>query len=117
MEETEKKTIDIFRRNLLALLSQEPGISMRQLSQDIHASDSYIQKVLTNKTNPSFDKIDSLGEYFHLQGWELFYDFEDAAPDSLAIIQLMNTLPPALLPHVREYMQFLLDQYNNISTP
>ncbi len=114
MDDTEKKTIDIFRQNITALINQEPPISMRQLSQKICASDSYMQKVLSNRTNPSFEKIDSLGNYFHLQGWELFYDFDDAAADSLAILQMINRLPSDLYPHIREYLRFLLRQYDQL---
>lgn len=114
MEDTEKKTSDIFRQNITTLLNQKTSVSMRQLSQKINASESYIQKIMAGKTNPSLDKIDSIGEYFHLQAWELFYDYEEAASDCLAILQIIHRLPPALLPHIKEYINFVLKQYDQV---
>ncbi|MCD7981527.1 MAG: helix-turn-helix domain-containing protein [Clostridiales bacterium] len=115
MEETEKKTIDIFRQNITSLMNQEPSVSMRQLSQKINASESYIQKLMSGKTNPSFDKLDSIGKCFHLHGWELFYDYEEAASDCLAILQMIHRLPHSYIPLIQKYMNFLLEQYDQLT--
>ncbi|MCD8323587.1 MAG: hypothetical protein LUC32_01285 [Clostridiales bacterium] len=109
----EKKTAEIFRQNLATLLSSK-SVSMRQLSKDIDASDSYVQKVLAENTNPSFEKIDCLSEYYDLKSWELFYDFEDATEYTLAIIQQLNHMPRHLLPHVQKYMEFLLQEQDSL---
>ena len=71
-----KKSSDIIRENLTYMLNNDENTSMRNLSTSIGASDSFIQKILTEKANPSLDKIDSISEYFDIESWEMFYNFK-----------------------------------------
>lgn len=87
---------------------------MRQLSLSIGASDSYIQKLLTDQASPSLKKVDALGSFFGLDTWTLFCDFDEAAGDSLEILQLINRLPQSVRPNVMEYIKFLLKQYEEV---
>ncbi len=114
MYEKNKKTSDILRDNLTALLNREDAVSMRQLSLHIGASDSYVQKLLTDQSSPSLKKIDAISDYFGLDSWTLFCDYADAAGESLEILQLVNQLPRSVRPHVLEYMKFLLKQNEDI---
>ncbi|MCD8217461.1 MAG: helix-turn-helix domain-containing protein [Clostridiales bacterium] len=114
MSNKNKKTSDILRNNLIALLNQEDAVSMRQLSLRIGASDSYVQKLLTDQSSPSLQKIDAISDFFGLDTWTLFCDYEDSAEESLEILQLINQLPRSIRPHVLEYMKFLLKQNEDI---
>ncbi len=104
------KTIDIFRKNLLALIKQDEHSSMRNLSTSIGASDSYVQKIINSDANPSLDKVDSISEFFDVNSWEMFYDAENDENDNLAIIQLLNRMPSAMLPVVKHYIEYLLQE-------
>jgi len=114
MSNKSKKTSEILRDNLIALLNQEDAVSMRQLSLSIGASDSYIQKLLTDQTSPSLQRVDAMSEFFGLDTWTLFCDYADSARESLEILQLINRLPRSIRPHVVEYMKFLLKQNEDI---
>lgn len=110
-----KKSSDIIRENLTYMLNNDENTSMRNLSTSIGASDSFIQKILTEKANPSLDKIDSISEYFDIESWEMFYNFRKDSPEMLPIMQQLQKLPPSALPAVKAYLAFLLDQYHKIS--
>ena len=110
-----KKSSDIIRENLTYMLNNDENTSMRNLSTSIGASDSFIQKILTEKANPSLDKIDSISEYFDIESWEMFYNFRTDSPEMLPIMQQLQKLPPSALPAVKAYLAFLLDQYHKIS--
>ncbi|MCC8151065.1 MAG: helix-turn-helix domain-containing protein [Lachnospiraceae bacterium] len=87
---------------------------MRQLSLRIGASDSYIQKLLTDQSSPSLQRIDAISDFFGLDTWTLLCDYADSAEESLEILQLINQLPRSIRPHVLEYMKFLLKQNEDI---
>lgn len=110
-----KKSSDIIRENLTYMLNNDEHTSMRNLSTSIGASDSFIQKILTEKANPSLDKIDSISEYFDIESWEMFYNFRKDSPEMLRIMQQLQQLPPSALPAVKAYLDFLLDEYHKIS--
>ena len=66
----EKKSSQIIRENITYMINSDETTSMRNLSTSIGASDSFIQKILTEKANPSLDKIDLISEYFDVESWE-----------------------------------------------
>lgn len=110
----QKKSCDIIRENLTYMLNQDENSSMRNLSTSIGASDSFIQKILTEKANPSLDKIDSISEYFDVESWQMFYNFRKDSPEMLPIMQQLQELPPTALPAVKAYLDFLLEQYHQM---
>ncbi|MCD8149304.1 MAG: helix-turn-helix transcriptional regulator [Clostridiales bacterium] len=114
MSNKNKKSSDILRDNLIALLNKEDAVSMRQLSLRIGASDSYVQKLLTDQTSPSLQRVDAISDFFGLDTWILLCDYADSAAESLEILQLINRLPRSIRPHVLEYMKFLLKQNEDI---
>lgn len=105
-----KKSSEIIRENLTYMLNNEENTSMRNLSTSIGASDSFIQKILTEKANPSLDKIDLISEYFDVESWEMFYNFRKDSPEMLSIMQQLQKLPASALPAVKAYLDFLLEQ-------
>jgi transcriptional regulator with XRE-family HTH domain len=109
-----KKSSEIIRENLTYMLNQEGTPSMRNLSTSIGTSDSYIQKILNQERTPSLDKIDSISEFFDVESWEMFYNFRKDRPEMLTIMQQLNKLPPALLPTVKAYLDFLLAQQDEL---
>ena len=104
-----RRNIDIFRENLLILLENDEHTSMRNLSTSIGASDSYIRKILNGDLVPSLDKVDSISEFFDVDSWKLFYDAENDEPGIGATIELLNRMPLSLLPIVRSYLEYLLE--------
>ena len=65
------------------MINSDETTSMRNLSTSIGASDSFIQKILTEKANPSLDKIDLISEYFDVESWEMLYNFRKDNDDML----------------------------------
>ena len=63
----EKKSSQIIRENITYMINNDETTSMRNLSTSIGASDSFIQKILTEKANPSLEKIDLISEYFDFE--------------------------------------------------
>lgn len=108
----QKKSSEIIRENLTYMLNSDETTSMRNLSTSIGASDSFIQKILTEKANPSLDKLDSISEYFSIESWEMLYNFRKDNPDMLSIMQQLKELPPSALPVVKEFLAFLQKQHN-----
>lgn len=53
----EKKSSQIIRENITYMINNDETTSMRNLSTSIGASDSFIQKILTEKANPSLEKL------------------------------------------------------------
>lgn len=105
----EKKLGDILCENILALMEQRRRYSMRRLSLEIGASDSYIQKILSQKARPSLDKIDDISNYFGCESWELFYDYDTLhVSEYIEVVQMVSKMPEACLPFLRDYMEFLL---------
>lgn len=110
----EKRTVDILCNNLNGLLNEE-NLSMRRLSLNIGASGSYIQKLMTDQSTPSLKKVDSISDYFGLDTWTLFCDFDEAAQDSMAILQMHNRLSDSERAKAKEHMRFLLKQYEEFN--
>ena len=111
----QKKSSDIIRENLTYMINNDETTSMRNLSTSIGASDSFIQKILTEKANPSLEKLDSIGEYFSVESWELLYNFRKDNAEMLSIMQQLQELPSSALPMVKEFLNFLQKQCNNFS--
>lgn len=110
-----KKSSDIIRENLTYMINNDETTSMRNLSTSIGASDSFIQKILTEKANPSLEKLDSISEYFSVESWELLYNFRKDNAEMLSIMQQLQELPSSALPMVKEFLNFLQKQCNNFS--
>lgn len=111
----QKKSSDIIRENLTYMINNDETTSMRNLSTSIGASDSFIQKILTEKANPSLEKLDSISEYFSVESWELLYNFRKDNAEMLSIMQQLQELPSSALPMVKEFLNFLQKQCNNFS--
>ena len=111
----QKKSSDIIRENLTYMINNDETTSMRNLSTSIGASDSFIQKILTEKANPSSEKLDSISEYFSVESWELLYNFRKDNAEMLSIMQQLQELPSSALPMVKEFLNFLQKQCNNFS--
>ena len=103
-------SLEIFIKNLEALLRNDPKYSMRKLSTDIGASDSYIQKVLNRKTSLSVDKVDSICDHYEVEAWEMFFTGANSQKEVLAIIQILHRFPEDALPIARAYLEYL-DKY------
>ena len=101
--------------NLTYMINNDETTSMRNLSTSIGASDSFIQKILTEKANPSLEKLDSISEYFSVESWELLYNFRKDNAEMLSIMQQLQELPSSALPMVKEFLNFLQKQCNNFS--
>ncbi len=105
-----QNTMDIFRRNLSALLTKDRLVSKRFLSTSIGADDSYIRKIMTQDTSPSFEKIDAICEFFDVNSWELFYDGSADEKETLATVELINRMPASMLPVVKSYYENLVSR-------
>lgn len=110
-----KKSSDIIRENITYMINNDENTSMRNLSTSIGASDSFIQKILTEKANPSLDKLDLISEYFDIESWEMLYNFRKDNSDMLSILQQLQKLPSSALPIVKEYLDFLQKQYDSLT--
>lgn len=75
----------VIQGNILELMSKS-NISMRQLSADINASESYVQKILSGDFTPKLERLLDIAEYFNVPIWALFLS-EDTAPDKVAQIE------------------------------
>ena len=111
----EKKSSQIIRENITYMINSDETTSMRNLSTSIGASDSFIQKILTEKANPSLDKIDLISEYFDVESWEMLYNFRKDNDDMLHILQMLQKLPASPMPVVKEFLTFLLTQFPDSS--
>ena len=111
----EKKSSQIIRENITYMINSDETTSMRNLSTSIGASDSFIQKILTEKANPSLDKIDLISEYFDVESWEMLYNFRKDNDDMLHILQMLQKLPASSMPVVKEFLTFLLKQFPDSS--
>ena len=78
-------------------------------------SDKLLQKILTEKANPSLDKIDLISEYFDVESWEMLYNFRKDNDDMLHILQMLQKLPASSMPVVKEFLTFLLKQFPDSS--
>ena len=97
----EKKSSQIIRENITYMINNDETTSMRNLSTSIGASDSFIQKILTEKANPSLEKIDLISEYFDVESWEMLYNFRKDNNDMLSILQMLQKLPASSMLHFR----------------
>lgn len=61
----EKSANETLQRNLLRLMN-ENGTSMRELSNSIDCSASYIQKILNGKFCPSMQKLQNIADFFEV---------------------------------------------------
>ena len=104
----EKKSSQIIRENITYMINNDETTSMRNLSTSIGASDSFIQKILTEKANPSLEKIDLISEYFDVESWEMLYNFRKDNNDMLSILQMLQKLPASSMPVVRDFLAVLL---------
>ena len=111
----EKKSSQIIRENITYMINSDETTSMRNLSTSIGASDSFIQKIPTEKANPSLDKIDLISEYFDVESWEMLYNFRKDNDDMLHILQMLQKLPASSMPVVKEFLTFLLKQFPDSS--
>ena len=111
----EKKSSQIIRENITYMINSDETTSMRNLSTSIGASDSFIQKILTEKANPSLDKIDLISEYFDVESWDMLYNFRKDNDDMLHILQMLQKLPASSMPVVKEFLTFLLKQFPDSS--
>lgn len=112
----EKKSSQIIRENITYMINNDETTSMRNLSTSIGASDSFIQKILTEKANPSLEKIDLISEYFDVESWEMLYNFRKDNNDMLSILQMLQKLPDSSMPVVKEFLAFLLKQFTDFSS-
>ena len=112
----EKKSSQIIRENITYMINNDETTSMRNLSTSIGASDSFIQKILTEKANPSLEKIDLISEYFDVESWEMLYNFRKDNNDMLSILQMLQKLPASSMPVVKEFLAFLLKQFTDSSS-
>ena len=96
----EKKSSQIIRENITYMINNDETTSMRNLSTSIGASDSFIQKILTEKANPSLEKIDLISEYFDVESWEMLYNFRKDNNDMLSILQMLQKLPASSMPEI-----------------
>ena len=112
----EKKSSQIIRENITYMINNDETTSMRNLSTSIGASDSFIQKILTEKANPSLEKIDLISEYFDVESWEMLYNFRKDNNDMLSILQMLQKLPASSMPVVKELLAFLLRQFTDSSS-
>lgn len=111
-----KKSSQIIRENITYMINNDETTSMRNLSTSIGASDSFIQKILTEKANPSLEKIDLISEYFDVESWEMLYNFRKDNNDMLSILQMLQKLPASSMPVVKEFLAFLLRQFTDSSS-
>ena len=112
----EKKSSQIIRENITYMINNDETTSMRNLSTRIGASDSFIQKILTEKANPSLEKIDLISEYFDVESWEMLYNFRKDNNDMLSILQMLQKLPASSMPVEKEFLAFLLRQFTDSSS-
>ena len=114
--EWRKNQVKLFVKILPIWINNDETTSMRNLSTSIGASDSFIQKILTEKANPSLEKIDLISEYFDVESWEMLYNFRKDNNDMLSILQMLQKLPASSMPVVKEFLAFLLRQFTDSSS-
>lgn len=102
----------IFEENLNSLMSNEQNHipSMRYLSTCIGASSGYIQKILSNKNSPSFEKMQEIADHYDVEAWTLLCDLNGRSKQMLPIIQQINKCPTDMLPAIEAYIKFLSKQ-------
>lgn len=103
----EKSISEIIQQNLASLMENDSNSSMRYLSTCIGASDSYIQKIMSNGSLPSLDKLEAIGQHYDVDTWTLLYDYEGDSKEMLSLVQSLNRLPSDLLPVVKSYVDYL----------
>lgn len=106
-------SINLIRHNIARLLENSSCGSMRSLSTKIHASDSYIEKILSGKSSISLEKLDVISHYFDTESWVLLFDDSDAL---LPVIQKLNHLSPEYLPVFEDFTEHLVNLHEQLQS-
>lgn len=103
---SDKTTAAYLRENILCRM-EENNISMVQLSLQIGASESYIQKVLSGEIRPSLERVDAISRYFGCEPWELISDRKEDTRAYVKTIEMMSQLSEQQLSVLHDYLEHL----------
>lgn len=104
-------TMKTLQTNLTKLMNcPNDTSSMRKLSTCIGCSDSYIQKLMSNKIDPSLSKLTAISNYFDIPVHVLLDDSCEYSIEIYEIIRELESLPKKSLDAVLTLVQLLNKQ-------